>query len=199
MYVLDHQSSQPTFYELFVPTTTTTTTTTSVMLMKCAPVCGSCYNLTLESRCPLDPNEPDAWRPGDLNAMFERLISEPYRSKYDVKVWSSPNNNKTDNNDDSTDADADGPWVITMDNVVTQEEAIHLIELGTFVSLVFVGGSVYNRDCLVKQSDYLLKQSWCRCRAYYGIQTVESCGQAPRRWDVWQESQRGPNIDQCLV
>ena len=87
------------------------------MKTRCAPVCGSCYNLTVESRCPLDPNASNAWKPGDLNVMFERLTSEPYLSEYDVKILSSPNS-------------TDGPWVITLDNAVTEEESLRLIELG---------------------------------------------------------------------
>jgi len=86
------------------------------MRLQCAPVCQSCHNLTLESRCPLDPNEPNAWGPGDLNRMFEQLTSEPYLSTYDVRVLSSPTMDK--------------PWVITMENFVTEEEAKRLIELG---------------------------------------------------------------------
>lgn len=86
------------------------------MRFHCAPMCQSCHNLTLESRCPLDPNAPNTWGPGDLNRMFERLTSEPYRSKYDVQVLSSP--------------EMEGPWVITMENVVTEQEAQRLIQLG---------------------------------------------------------------------
>lgn len=98
------------------------------MKVNCAPVCGSCYNLTVESRCPLDPNEPNVWGPGDLNAMFERLVSEPYLSQYNVQVLSSPNNNNTGTTTD--DEEERRPWVISMENVVTEEEAITLIELG---------------------------------------------------------------------
>ena len=70
----------------------------------------------MEMKCPLDPSMPNAWEPGDLNKMFERLSSEPYLSKYDVKVLSSPATG--------------GPWVLTMENLVSEEEANRLIELG---------------------------------------------------------------------
>jgi prolyl 4-hydroxylase len=86
------------------------------MMKTCAPVCTSCDFLTLQKRCPLDPNAVDVWQPGDLNKMFEKLTSEPYKSKYEVEILSSP---KTD-----------APWVITMENVISAEEAIRLIELG---------------------------------------------------------------------
>jgi prolyl 4-hydroxylase len=69
--------------------------------------------LSIEGRCPIDPNAKPAWKPGDLNAMFEKLTSEPYLSKYDVKILSKD------------------PWVITMENVLSEIEANRLIELGT--------------------------------------------------------------------
>ncbi len=87
------------------------------METSCAPVCHSCDKLTIEGRCPLDPNATNAWGPGDLNQMFERLSSEPFLSQHDVQILSSPTLNN-------------GPWIITMENVVTAEEATRLIELG---------------------------------------------------------------------
>jgi prolyl 4-hydroxylase len=87
------------------------------MLKACAPVCSSCHQLSIETRCLLDPNAPHAWgNPGDLDRMFRKLSAEPYLSRHSVQVLSSPETN--------------GPWVITMENVVTEEEAIRLIELG---------------------------------------------------------------------
>lgn len=88
------------------------------MKIECAPVCGSCFNLTVEARCPLDPNAPNIWKPGDLTALFERLISEPYLTKYDVQILASPK------------IDEEDPWVITMENIISEVEAKHLIEWG---------------------------------------------------------------------
>ena len=62
---------------------------------------------------------PDVWSPGDLDNLFRKLSSEPYKSKYDVNVLSSPDNN------------GGGPWVLTMENVVSEDEADRLIELGS--------------------------------------------------------------------
>lgn len=87
------------------------------MNKECAPACFSCEYLAIEQKCPVDLNaRPDVWEAGDLNAMFEKLTTEPYASTYSVKVLSSP--------------ETDGPWVIQMDNVLTPEEANHMIELG---------------------------------------------------------------------
>ena len=89
------------------------------MKTNCAPVCRSCEFLTIEGRCPLDPNATDAWGPGDLNELFSKLTNEPYRIDYSVEILSSPT---TTNG---------GPWVITMENVVSDLESEHMIELGS--------------------------------------------------------------------
>eukprot|EP00536_Pseudo-nitzschia_multiseries_P011168 jgi/Psemu1/259631/estExt_Genewise1Plus.C_3660017 len=82
------------------------------MASNCAPACMKCDMLLLENRCPLDPNAKATWEPGDLNAMFERLISEPIASKYPVTILSRD------------------PWVVTLDNVISEPEAERLIQLG---------------------------------------------------------------------
>jgi len=87
------------------------------MKKECAPACLSCEFLVFEERCPIDYNNlGDIWKAGDLNAMFEKLTNEPYLSQYSVQTLSSPATG--------------GPWVIQLDNVLTKEEADHLIELG---------------------------------------------------------------------
>jgi prolyl 4-hydroxylase len=89
------------------------------MKISCAPVCQSCDYLTIEGRCPLDSAGPDVWFAGDLDRMFRRLSEEePYLSQYKVEILSSPETHDG------------GPWVLTMENVVTDEEAARLIELG---------------------------------------------------------------------
>jgi prolyl 4-hydroxylase len=84
-----------------------------VVKTHCAPACMSCELFTVEGRCPIDPNAVSAWKEGDLDAMFTRLTTEPYRSMYDVEVLSSD------------------PWVITIDNLISNEEADRIIELGS--------------------------------------------------------------------
>jgi hypothetical protein len=99
----------------------------SYMKVYCAPVCQVCHYLTVEGRCLIDPDAPVAWKPhGDLDNMFRRLSSEPYLSLYGVQILSSP------------DIDEDHPWVITMENVVSDVEADRLIELGAIEGWVFL-------------------------------------------------------------
>jgi prolyl 4-hydroxylase len=73
--------------------------------------------MTVEGRCPIDPEAPNAWGPGDLDRMFTKLTNEPYLSKHSVQILSSPEM-------------TGGPWVISMDDVVLEQEAQRLIELG---------------------------------------------------------------------
>ena len=82
------------------------------MITSCAPVCMSCDMLLLEKRCPIDQNAKSAWEPGDLDKMFEHLISDEIASKYPVTILSRD------------------PWVVTLDDVVSEEEAERLIGLG---------------------------------------------------------------------
>jgi prolyl 4-hydroxylase len=61
--------------------------------------------------------------------MFKRLISEPFISNYDVTVWST------------------APWVVTIDNLISEEEAERMIELGG------VRGYERSKDVGSKQAD----------------------------------------------
>ena len=91
------------------------------MKLSCGPACFSCDMLDIKKRCPMDRETigPDVWSPGDLEKMFRKISSEPYKSKYDVKVLSSPN------------GEDEGPWVLTMENFLSDEEADRLIEMGS--------------------------------------------------------------------
>ncbi|KAL3911945.1 MAG: hypothetical protein SGILL_007081 [Bacillariaceae sp.] len=84
------------------------------MKKNCAPACRTCDFLDMEARCPpLDTERVKAaWEPGDLDAMFLRLVEEPYLSAYSVEILSRD------------------PWVITMEDVIKEDEAERLIELG---------------------------------------------------------------------
>lgn len=98
------------------------------MKTKCAPVCQSCDYLSIETRCPLDPNAVDALYPGDITKMFERILTEPSIQQYKPKIVSRPDYLEGD-----TAGTADykiGPWMVLFENAITDEEADRLIELG---------------------------------------------------------------------
>jgi prolyl 4-hydroxylase len=96
------------------------------MKLSCAPICQTCDLLDLEVRCPLDPNAPNAWGPGDVNNFFVNITTLPKFHRYDPKVISRP---ALADGDDAEKADYKiGPWVVTLDGFITDEEADRLIE-----------------------------------------------------------------------
>eukprot|EP00539_Tryblionella_compressa_P000048 CAMPEP_0178739980 /NCGR_PEP_ID=MMETSP0744-20121128/4345_1 /TAXON_ID=913974 /ORGANISM="Nitzschia punctata, Strain CCMP561" /LENGTH=397 /DNA_ID=CAMNT_0020392721 /DNA_START=74 /DNA_END=1267 /DNA_ORIENTATION=- len=85
------------------------------MKVNCAPACRSCEKLDYKHRCPIDPNAVDALQPGDVNKLFERIANGEEYKQYEPIVMSRP---------------PEGPWLILFENVLSQEEADRLIELG---------------------------------------------------------------------
>jgi prolyl 4-hydroxylase len=85
----------------------------------------------VETRCPLDPDAKDALSPGDLDEMFERIITEPYYQQFEPKVLSRP---EYAPGDSAETADYKiGIWMIQFEKAATEEEADRLIELGGFL------------------------------------------------------------------
>ena len=83
------------------------------MLLHCAPMCETCHEISFEHRCPYDKDAPTIWKPGDLNAMFERITTDDYYiDKYQPNVLSKD------------------PWIVTLENVATEEECKQMIQLG---------------------------------------------------------------------
>lgn len=94
----------------------------------CAPVCESCDQVTVETRCPIDPDAPNAWVPGDLEEMFINITTFPENQKYSPKIHSRPT--MVEGDSISTIDYKIGPWVIVLENFITDEECDRLIELG---------------------------------------------------------------------
>jgi prolyl 4-hydroxylase len=99
------------------------------MKTKCAPVCFSCEATHIETRCPLDPNAKNAWSPGDLNLMFERLTTDPSFEQYTPKVLSRPTFVGQDTNE-TADYQL-GPWVLLFEDLLSAEETEHIIQVGS--------------------------------------------------------------------
>jgi prolyl 4-hydroxylase len=85
------------------------------MTLQCAPSCQTCDKIDFEARCPWDKSKPSILKEGDLNKLFTRLTTEPCYQKYEPTIHSSP---------------PSGPWVVTLENLLTPEECDRLIELG---------------------------------------------------------------------
>eukprot|EP00578_Thalassiosira_sp_NH16_P025821 CAMPEP_0181086912 /NCGR_PEP_ID=MMETSP1071-20121207/6000_1 /TAXON_ID=35127 /ORGANISM="Thalassiosira sp., Strain NH16" /LENGTH=475 /DNA_ID=CAMNT_0023168781 /DNA_START=130 /DNA_END=1557 /DNA_ORIENTATION=+ len=115
----------------------------SYMKLKCAPSCQTCEFIDINSRCPpLGDDVRPALLPGELNAMFERIVKtapgnqtdENYQIEegminYTVHVHSRPE--PLQGEEISRERDLEQPpWVVTFDNFISEEECKHLIELG---------------------------------------------------------------------
>jgi prolyl 4-hydroxylase len=130
----------------------------SYMLVNCSPSCFSCHKISFEERCPpRDENLPPALLPNELNTMFERIVTTaPGNSTdamqlasqrrelgadgspiYTVTVHSRPSEIKEEN----------GPWIITFDNFLTDQECDTLIELG------YKAGYERSRDVGARKKD----------------------------------------------
>ena len=101
------------------------------MIVHCCKSCDQDLNASKlidpNVRCTkerLNITEP-AWKPGDLNALFESWMTDPLYQKFQPQVWSSPHSD--------TFGGIDGPWVITFDNFFNEYEAEALIKGGEMV------------------------------------------------------------------
>jgi len=94
------------------------------MTLQCAPACYSCHQLKFETRCPLENLPPDVWQPGDLNKMFENIVTDPYyvQQGYKPQVIVKPGM--------ASGNEQDAPWVVMVDDFLTDEECDTLIRLG---------------------------------------------------------------------
>jgi prolyl 4-hydroxylase len=99
------------------------------MKLQCAPVCGTCEDLSIDNRCPLDLEKmTNAWGPGDLNEFFTNLTKLEKYKQYEPNVLSRPSYVQGDTEESATYKL--GPWVVVLENVVRADEAEKLIELG---------------------------------------------------------------------
>jgi len=76
----------------------------------------------------MDPDAKDALQPGDLDKLFERIVTDPYYKQFEPVVISRPDYAPGDTAE--TAAYKIGLWMVVMDNVLSDEEADRLIELG---------------------------------------------------------------------
>lgn len=112
------------------------------MQLNCAPICKTCHMLDFKHRCPIPPDAVDAMKKGDLNKLFEKIVStnasyidgesDNSISPYEVKVLSRPSylpEDEVKDGDEIIDYKL-GPWVITIENFIKEDECEKLIELG---------------------------------------------------------------------
>jgi len=103
------------------------------MKINCAPVCHTCEELDYNVRCPRDPNATNALQPGDLHRMFERIVQdESIAQRFNVTIHSRPyiEGHEGIYGRPLAEGQIDGPWVVTFENFLSEEEANRMIELG---------------------------------------------------------------------
>ena len=99
------------------------------MHLHCAPACRACHFREFAQRCPFFPTdsnnvaETNVWGPHDLNAMFQRILTDDEWQPYHPTVLAQPQ-------DDDDEEEEDDPWVLTLDDFVTDAECETLIQLG---------------------------------------------------------------------
>ena len=127
------------------------------MMNECAPACQSCSSfISEEEAATVEDCVPDMTTnilgAGDLNRMFERLVGESEEgdvvvSKDKVKVLSRPSHPEGYVGDMNDPVDYIlGPWVVTLDNFLSDEECDRLIQLGSKRG--------YERSTLEEEKDY---------------------------------------------
>eukprot|EP00814_Leptocylindrus_danicus_P007095 CAMPEP_0116021144 /NCGR_PEP_ID=MMETSP0321-20121206/10212_1 /TAXON_ID=163516 /ORGANISM="Leptocylindrus danicus var. danicus, Strain B650" /LENGTH=455 /DNA_ID=CAMNT_0003491959 /DNA_START=156 /DNA_END=1520 /DNA_ORIENTATION=+ len=105
----------------------------SYMVSNCPKACMICDQLDVKLRCPVpETDEHDAYKPGDLNAMFYRIANGEF-DQYLPVIHSAPGDyvrtNQTSIVDDSN-VRLGGPWIVTFDDFVSDDEADRMISYG---------------------------------------------------------------------
>lgn len=127
------------------------------MTTDCSASCHICETFLTEEEsevvasCIADPST-NIFQEGDLNKMFERIVGESEEGyivapKENINVVSRPSHPPgfEGNDDDPTDYFL-GPWVVTLDDFLSDEECDQLIKLGS--------ANGYERSGLEEEKDY---------------------------------------------
>lgn len=101
------------------------------MQTNCAPACQTCHLLDRTIVCPIGENNEPVFGPGGLNEMFERILDE---GMYTSRVLSRPkvarDGTPIHPNPNPNYADGDGPWLVLLDDFISNVEADALIAAG---------------------------------------------------------------------
>lgn len=102
------------------------------MQTNCAPACQTCDLLDIAHRCPILPGNECIWEAGDLNKLMETIVDNADGKgeylKFNPVALSRPKIKR-----DGTPAEGvekDGPWVVSLSNFLSEEEADRLVNIG---------------------------------------------------------------------
>ena len=129
-----------------------------MVMIYCAPACQLCDQLlpTLESCTP--DRDTNIFKPGDLNAMFERIVGEiSYEDGVVVptfypRIISRPNRPLDVDESESKEDYYLGPWIVALEDFLTEEECDRLITWGET--------SNYERSTMQDEEDVDGESAW---------------------------------------
>lgn len=85
--------------------------------------------LDFKYQCPLDFSVPHALPdPGDLHKLFTHIVTDEYYQQYQPNILAMPNPTEEQRTNNGV---LDGPWVVVLDEFLTEQECDRLVELGT--------------------------------------------------------------------
>jgi len=103
----------------------------SFMKQSCSAACRSCdYVLSMKSSCAPDPNGVDAIEAGGMDELFERMLRVAKENEWQPTVLSRPPSGDVSASGEHTENIADGPWVITLENFLSQNGIDALLDWG---------------------------------------------------------------------
>jgi len=125
--------------------------------LNCPLACRQCEMLEVSVRCPLDPNAPEALQPGDLNKLFENIVTNEEFKEYQPVVLSRPHRAVT--------RGLTKPWVVMFESFLTDDECDRLIQHGhdagfkpsTVAGDILPDGTTENVPSDVRTSE----NAWC--------------------------------------
>ena len=152
----------------------------------CAAACRNCLLVDFDVRCPIDTST-NIFKPGDMHAMFERLLQE---AGYDVTSFSKENlptggsvpgigeltvitspyhDPPRDNDEEDEEEISPLPWVMSIDGFLSGEECNRLIEIGE--------SQGYRKSRVASDVRGVYKES--KGRTSYNTFCGESCAKDP--------------------
>ena len=114
--------------------------------LKCGPSCGSCMYLDENVRCGGTIEElPNALAAGSIDKMFKRIVRN-----YDVQILSQPTQEQGN------------PWIVTIDDFVSDEEIKLILEYGQKTGYEQAGETYGgNHAAATKTQKRTNEASWC--------------------------------------
>ena len=177
------------------------------MRMHCAPACQACdalleYEERVLDGCHAD-RSTDIFQPGDLDRMFERIVEEAKDENvpYTVNILSRPMDNSSivEVENGNNPQYYNGPWILKIDNFITDEECDRLIQLGGIEEYEPSGLAEEDRLTDEEWEDALKKENrprtssnaWCQYECYEDplakrvISKIEKLTGIPDNYQEW--------------